>query len=201
MLRRAVGLDPHGLARLRLAGTSATVLVRLPFGVLVSRTIDAAARADALDLTARAADVLAWLDAGADATAGQPEPRDLAWRSGLPPSAGWQRVETVPDDVIRSLVRAGSLALKDAAAREGVPGGQPRAEVADALLDSVVLTATNDSGAAAAVTLRALSALTRMGFLPRGGQAYLDVSGRWIRVVARYGTVYLERPGHGLTLG
>ena len=38
--------------------------------------------------------------------------------------------------------RAGAA---DAAEREGVPGAQPRAEVADALLDSVVLTVSNGS--------------------------------------------------------
>ena len=96
------------------------------------------------------------------------------------------------------LVRQGALTLKEAAAREGVPGAQPRAEVADALLDSTVLTVT-DSDRTADVTLRALSALTRMGFLPRGGRARIDIAGRWIRVVGEYGTVYLERPGSGLS--
>lgn len=199
MLRRAINLDPRSLARLRFAAGSATALVRLPFGVLVSRTVDAGPRDEPLDLTARATELVAWLDAGADAT--DPERRDLEWRTGLPPSTGWQRIETIPDEVIRNLVRTGALALKDAAAREGVPGAQPRAEVADALLDSVVLTARDGDGATAAITLRVLSALTRMGFLPRGGHAYIDIAGRWIRVVAHYGTVYLERPGQALRLG
>jgi hypothetical protein len=114
--------------------------------------------------------------------------------------SGWRRLETVPEDVIRGLVRQGALALKDAAAREGVPGAQPRAEVADALLDSVVLSVHDDDGRTADVTLRALSALTRMGFLPRGGHVYVDFVGRWVRVVAEYGSVYLERPGAGLVL-
>ena len=48
--------------------------------------------------------------------------------------------------------------------------------------------------------LRTVSALTRMGFLPRGGRAYIDVVGRWIRLVAEYGTVYLEKPGQSLGL-
>jgi hypothetical protein len=39
-----------------------------------------------------------------------------------------------------------------------------------------------------------------MGFLPRGGQVYVDTAGRWVRVVAQYGTVYLERPGAALRL-
>jgi hypothetical protein len=203
VLGRATTLDPRSVARLRFAGGAATVLVRLPFGVLVSRSVPASHRAEPLDLTARSADVLEWLDAAKSADAAgemPPERRDAEWRTGLPPATGWQRIETVPDDVIRGLVRAGALALKDAAAREGVPGAQPRAEVADALLDSIVLTATDDQGSSGEVTLRALSALTRMGFLPRGGHAYVDLAGRWIRVVAEYGTVYLERPGQSLLL-
>ena len=149
-----------------------------------------------------AAAVLEWLEDGAQAPPG----RDELWRGGLPPERGWTRVETVPDDVIRPLVRQGALTLTEAAAREGVPGAQPRAEVADALLDSVVLTATAEVPAdgravpPVEVSLRALSALTRMGFLPKGGHAFLDVSGRWVRVVAEFGTVYLERPGTGLTV-
>jgi hypothetical protein len=207
VLRRAVALDPRSLARLRLAGDTATVLVRLPFGVLVSRTVHVPARPRPLDRTVRAAEAIDWLDADADADADAgpdadadagPEARDSEWRSGLPPTSGWHRIEGVPDHVIRDLVRRGALALQDAAAREGVPGAQPRAEVADALLDSAVLTVDDDAGTSAQVTLRALSALTRMGFLPRAGQAYVDTAGRFIRVVAEYGTVYLERPGLGL---
>jgi len=197
VLRRAVTLDPGGLARIRLTGEAAMVLVRLPFGVLVSRTVRAAlSRPDDHDVTLRAADVLAWLDdEGTDLPV-----LDAAWRTGLPPVSGWRRIETVPDEVVRDLVRRGAEVLQDAAAREGVPGAQPRAQVADALLDSVVLTVNDDAGRTAEVSLRALSALTRMSFLPRGGHVYVDTVGRWIRVVAEHGTVYLERPGSGLVV-
>jgi hypothetical protein len=195
-LRRAVELDARGLARIRLGGESAAVLVRLPFGVLVARTVAIPTRGDRLDVVVGAADVLAWLDG---TRAEPPVPRDTEWRTGLPPATGWRRVDVVPDEVVRGLVRSGALAVQAAAEREGVPGAQPRAEVTDALLDSTVLTVTDDAGTSAEVTLRALSALTRMGFLPRGGDTAVDVSGRWIRVVGGYGTVYLERPG-GLVL-
>ena len=199
VLRRAIELDPRSLARLRLGGSTATVLVRLPFAVLVSRTVDASPRDPSLDLTTRAADLLDWLDARPGRPAIDPPARDLEWRTGLPPTSGWRRVEEVPDTDLRPLVQSGALALKEAAEREGVPGAQPRAEVADALLDSVVLTAT-DGDVTAEITLRTVSALTRMGFLPRGGRAYIDVVGRWVRLVAEYGTVYLEKPGQSLGL-
>lgn len=147
-------------------------------------------------MATRARDVLDWLDGITDES---PPARDAEWRTSVPPGGGWVGIESVPDHVLRPLVRKGALALKDAAAREGVPGAQPRAEVADALLDSTVLTVSDDDRSAE-VTLRAVSALTRMGFLPRGGRARVDVAGRWIRLVAEYGTVYLERPGAALTL-
>ena len=63
-----------------------------------------------------------------------------------------------------------------------------------------MLTASDDGGSSAELTLRAVSALTRMGFLARGGHAFVDVAGRWVRLVAEYGTVYLERRGESLGL-
>ncbi|HEV7205098.1 MAG TPA: hypothetical protein VGN18_10840 [Jatrophihabitans sp.] len=197
LLRRAVGLDPRSLARFRLGGAVATGLVRLPFDVLVSRTVHVTPRDDTVDVAVRAADTIAWLDGE---TTEPPAPHDAEWRTGLPPAGGWRRLESVPDSVVRPLVRSGAQTLADAAAREGVPGARPRSEVADALLDSTVLTVTDDAGVSADVSLRALSALTRMDFLPRGGRIFVDTAGRWVRVVAEYGTVYLERPGSGLLL-
>jgi hypothetical protein len=198
VLRRAVTLDPAGLARVRASANQLSVLVRLPFGVLVARTIVTARPHAALDAVVRADELLRWLD---DERAPEPEQHDADWRAGLPPSRGWRRIDTVPDDVVRGLVRSGAQALKDAAARESVPGAQPRAEVADALLDSVVLTVSADSGGPGTpVTLRVLSALTRMGFVPRGSHVAVDVAGRWTRVAAEYGSVYAERPGLGLQL-
>jgi hypothetical protein len=40
-----------------------------------------------------------------------------------------------------------------------------------------------------------VSALTRMGFLPRGSHAAVDIAGRWLRVAAEYGSVFAERGG------
>jgi len=198
VLRRAVTLDAAGLARLRASEHQVSVLLRLPFGVLVARTLAVERGDEPFDATVQASDLLTWLDGDDSAT---PARRDAEWRTGLPPARGWQRIDTVPDEVVRGLVRAGAQALTDAADREGVPGAQPRTEVADALLDSVVLTVSADAGELSApVTLRVLSALTRMGFLPRGSHVAVDTSGRWTRVAAEYGSVYAERPGRGLQL-
>ena len=196
-LRRAVALDPGSLVRIVVAAPTVSALVRLPFGVLVSRAVQSEQAQQApSDTTVSAVELLSWLDAE------RPDPpisRDAEWRTGLPPRVGWQRVDTVPDEVVRGLVRSGAQALKQAAEREGVPNAQPRAEVADALLDSVVLT-VEEGGRSVQLTLRTLSALTRMGFLPRDSHIAVDVAGRWTRIAAAYGSVYAERPGSGLGL-
>jgi hypothetical protein len=199
MLRRAAALDEQSLARIVTGTATVTGLVRLPFDVLVGRTVPLAEDADrrAGDYSVLATDLLAWID-GDDA---KPAARDADWRGGIPPTAGWTRVDTVPDDVIRCLVRSGARTLKDAAARDGMPGAQPRAEVAAALLDSVVLTVTSSTGERVELTLRLISAITRMGFLPHGSHVAVDLAGRWLRVAARYGSGYAERPGLRLNLG
>jgi hypothetical protein len=196
LLRRAISLDRSALTRIRGAGDRVSALVRLPFGVLAARTVVVDGPLPDIDTTVRADDLVAWLDGD---RAEPPDARDAQWRSGLPPTSGWQRIDTVPDTDVRSLVRSGAQALHDAAEREGVPGAQPRAEVADALLDSVVVTVSNGTRSAE-ITLRTLSALTRLGFLPEGSHIAVDIAGRWIRVAAPYGSVYAEGPGLGLTV-
>lgn len=209
LLRRCVDLQPSTVVRIRVAAGAASALLLLPFGVLVGRTVrlDEAAHegVEPLDVVWRATETLAWLTGapGPGTLTEPPQSRAHEWVTGTPPRSGWRRVETVPGDVIRPLVRKGALALQEAAAREGVPGAQPRAEVADALLDAVVLSVDDaDAGNRPhiEITLRALSALTRMGFLTHGGPAHIDVVGRWVRVAGGYGSVYLERPGAGLGL-
>jgi hypothetical protein len=229
LVRRVASLDPATLVRLRLAESSVAALVRLPFGVLAGRAVrvspgagdaasgagDAVSRA-AFDIAVRSDDLLAWLDGTGQA----PLTHDTEWRGGLPPDAGWRRVESVPARVVRDLVRAGALAVREAALREGAPGSHARAGVADALLDAAVITASNE-GVMVTVSLRLLSALNRMGFLPHDSRQALesdlalkshtvessttsesyitiDVAGRWLRAAAEFGSVYAERPGFGL---
>ena len=195
VVRRAVALDASAIVRLRADESTLSVFVTLPFKVLVSRTVPVATSPLAADITVSGGELLAWVEDDGP----EPAARDVDWRGALPPRDGWRRLERVPDDVVRPLIRAGALALKDAAAREGVPGAQPRAEVADALLDSVVLTVSDDAGTTARVQLRTVSSLVRMGFVPRGSSVTIDVAGRWTRVSGEFGSAYAEAPG-GLNL-
>ena len=198
LIRRMVELDANAVVRLRRDTDRLTALVRTPFAVLAARSVQSTPVDAPLDTTVRGSELLAWTASEAD----EPVARDAEWRWALPPQTGWQRVDQIPDDVIRGLVRSGALALKEAADREGVPGAQPRAEVADALLDSIVLTVTSSDNAMGSVeiTLRSVSALTRLGFLARGSHAVVDRSGRWARVAGSYGTVYLETAPLGLSM-
>lgn len=197
VLRRAVTLDTTGLARVRASRQEVSVLVRLPFGVLVARTLAADRSGGPFDATVQASELLGWLD-GDDSVI--PVRRDAEWRTGLPPAIGWQRIDTVPDEVVRGVVLAGVQALTAAASRAGAPGARPRTKVTAAVLDSVVLTVGAEGRPPAEITLGALSAVTRMGFLPRGSHIAVDTAGRWVRVAAEYGSVYTERAGLGLLL-
>ena len=199
LVRRVVMLDPSSLVRLRARDQRLTLLVRLPFSVLAARTVtaDEVAGTGGLDVTFAAADLMNWLDGD---WREPPFERNADWRGATPPVDAWRRLDTVPDDVVRHLVRAGALTVQQASEREGIPGAQPRAAVTEALLDAVVLTATDDAGYSAAITLRTLSALTRLGFLARQSHIAVDVAGRWTRVAAAYGSVYAERPGLGINV-
>jgi hypothetical protein len=88
----------------------------------------------------------------------------------------------VPDQAIREVVRSGALLARDTTSR---PEQQ-------ALLSSIVLTTVSDDGRSVEVPLGPLSALTRMGFLPRGSEAVIDAAPGWIRVAAAYGSTYFN---------
>jgi hypothetical protein len=206
LLRRVVALDAAALVRVRAGDGIAAVFARLPFGVLVGRSLHCP-DVPHVDATVRAGDLLAH---GARIEAGQPDgPRtpaqldsaslDLQWRGALPPLTRWRRLDVVADAVIRPLVRQGALALKTALDQAG--SAMRSAAVAEPLLGAVALSVTGVDGDSAPVTLRMLSALTRMGFLPRGGVAVVSVSGGWTRLAAEYGSVYAEPTGLTLRSG
>src|SRR5580765_5560085 len=95
VVRRAVALDARAVTRWRAGERGVAVLVRLPFGVLVARTI----RVDAppADVTVGGREFLAWFDGE---TVDEPPRRDVDWRGGVPPTQGWTRIDTVPDGVV-----------------------------------------------------------------------------------------------------
>lgn len=176
LAERALSVDPESLIRFRVSEHSISGFVRLPYDVLAGRTVRAAgATGGPADVTVTAQDFLDWLQAGA-----VPAGKDAHWLSALPPRAGWQRIEMVPDSAIREVVRTGAVLAQGAGSRSSQ----------QSLLNSIVLTA-QAGDRSVEVPLGPLSGLTRMGFLPRGSQAAVDTAPGWIRVAAQLGSTFV----------
>jgi hypothetical protein len=175
LAERAAAIDNHAVIRFRGTGDAIAGFVRLPYDVLAGRTI-AAEAVGQFDVTVAVTDLLTWLDEDGPI----PARRDAHWLSPLPPQVGWERVESVPDSEVRSLIRSGAALAQDASNKAGQ----------EALLSSIVLTATS-ADRTVEVALGPLSALTRMGFLPRGAQTAVDVAPGWIRIAAPYGSTFV----------
>ncbi|MFL6128447.1 MAG: hypothetical protein ACJ73E_05220 [Mycobacteriales bacterium] len=205
-LGRVTALDPAALVRLRDSDGRVTGYARLPFGVLVSRTVNGSVRP--ADVTVPAADLLGALEPrqGRAGEVPLPASRDVEWRAALPPMSGWQRLEEVPGEVVRSLVRAGADALR------AVPPGVATS-AGESLLDHEALT-VSAAGRTVAVPMRVLTALARMGFLgasaggggaggggaPSADLVVVSAAGGWVRLAAAYGSAYHRRqPGLGLS--
>ncbi|MDQ7909591.1 hypothetical protein RB614_34230 [Phytohabitans sp. ZYX-F-186] len=195
-LVRLTRLDPGAVVRLKGGeGGHVALWARLPWGVLVTRTVEGTGPDDA---TVSAADLLAVLGDGADTL---PERRDQHWRWPLPP-AGARVVETVPADDIRRIAAAAAGTLRRAST-EGV-GGRPVGQRAlrDALLDHVAILVTHGESRVE-VPQRLIQAVVRMGFLGRSAQAVGEVVpvpvgevrvqaiGRWVGLAAPYGLAWL----------
>jgi hypothetical protein len=213
-LGRCVSLDPAAVARVRSAGSRVTAYVRLPFGVLVSRTVAGAASPD--DVTVRAADLLSALDPsapGALPAAGSPAASgaasaasgasaasaasgaSAAWVVAWPGrrDAEW-RAALPPgegwqllDSVPGDVVRG--LVRAGREALRAVPSGVAAA-AGESLLDHESLTVSG-AGRTAVLPLRVLSALTRMGFLGEPPEPVaVSATGGWTRLAATYGSAY-----------
>ncbi|NES16063.1 MULTISPECIES: hypothetical protein [Micromonospora] len=186
---RLVRLDPAALVRLRpVPEVGWTALwARLPWGVLVVRTVPGAAPGD---VTVAAAELLAELEAGGGAL---PRRRDDAWRWPLPPAAS-RAVETLPAEDVRRIATAAAGTLREAAAH-GVAGrAVGQRALRDALLDHVAVVVTPDDAPDAPVEVpqRLVQGLVRMGFLG-AGDVQVRVAGRWVGLVGPYGAAWSRK--------
>lgn len=178
LAERAISIDPASMVRFRAGQQTVAGYVRLPYDVLAGRTL-AAEPTGAFDITVAAADFLRWVEQAGPV----PGSKDAHWLSPLPPRHGWRRVDVVPDSVIRGLVRSGAE----------LAGGATSKQSQESLLASVVLTAAGDGSTPdVEVRLGALTALTRMGFLPRDSEVGIDAGPGWVRVAAGYGSTYVS---------
>jgi hypothetical protein len=187
LAERAIAADRAAFIRFRRTDEVIAGFVGLPYDVVAGRTVAAPATAglpSRVDVTYAVLDFLDWAGRADDTTGPNPAPtrRDAHWLGALPPRTGWQRVELVPGEVIRDLVQTGADLAR---------GVTARAEQ-DSLLASTVLTVTSQQPVE--VPLRALAALTSMGFLPDGSSAGVDEAPGWIRIAAPYGSTFIAKP-------
>ena len=191
---RAIRLDDAAVIRLRARSAgSLTAWVATGFGVLASRVVagtmrpsDLSAGADNLARGLSAADRSGYIDCGF--------PMDSAWRGALPPESGFTHVDDVPARAVLELAQRGAQLAKEHGSAHGPPVS---------LLDQEVVRVTSaEADAGVGLPMRCVFALTAMGFLPQspaavGGEEIVRVRTQpaWLRIDARFGSVYRRR-GH-----
>ncbi|WBB74895.1 hypothetical protein O7602_04960 [Micromonospora sp. WMMD1128] len=185
-LARLVRFDPAALVRLRpVPGTGRTALwARLPWGVLVVRTVPGGAPGDA---TVAAGELLTELSAGG---ATLPRRRDDGWRWPLPPPAS-RAVEVLPGAELRRIADAAAGTLREAVTH-GVAGrAVGQRALRDALLDhvAVVVTPDEEPGTPVEVSQRLVQGVVRMGFVGTG-DVQVRAVGRWVGLVGPYGAAW-----------
>lgn len=194
---RALRLDDAAVIRLRQRpGGLVVAWVATGFDVLASRVVGG--RINPPDLSA-AADALA---AGLSSVngSGRVEPgfaMDSAWRGALPPDSGFVHLDDVPARVMLDLAQRGAALAKEHSSNHGPPAS---------LLDQEVV-AVSSREDSVGVPMRCVFALTAMGFLPQSGA---DISAdeivrvralpSWLRIDARFGSVYRRRGDPALVL-
>lgn len=201
---RALRLDDSAVVRLReRVGGLVVAWVATGFDVLASRVVrgrikpgDLSAGGDALSAGLAAMDRSGYVDPGF--------PMDSAWRGALPPETGFVHLDDVPARAVLDLAQRGVALAKEHSSAHGPPAS---------LLDQEVV-AVSSGDASVGIPMRCVFALTAMGFLPQSGNAeQLDPSTvaadeivrvrvlpAWLRIDARFGSVYRRRGDPALVL-
>lgn len=194
---RAQRLDDAAVVRLRARPAGGVVAwFATGFDVLASRVVNGRIRP--ADLCAGADQLQSGLGAvRSDGYVDPGFPMDSAWRGALPPDTGFAHLDDVPARAVLDLAHRGSELVKEHSSAHGPPAS---------LLDQEVVgvSAGQDS---VGIPMRCVFALTSMGFLPQtgGGPEFAPESvaadevvrvratPSWLRVDARFGTVYRRR--------
>jgi hypothetical protein len=185
-LARLLRLDPAAVVRLRPAGdTDVRMWARLPFGVLVTRSLRAVVDHD---VTVRAGELLH----ATETAGGLPSPVDHEWRWPLPPGPG-EVIEVLAADDVRRVAAAAAATARAALTTA------PSRRVRDALLDHVPIV-VDAGGERISVPQRLVQAVIRMGFIGHN-QVTVRRAGVWISLAADYGSAWYRPPvGETLTL-
>ncbi|CAN3129991.1 hypothetical protein ACNUDN_18860 [Mycobacterium sp. smrl_JER01] len=196
-IERAMRLDEAAVVRLRQRDRSMVVAwVATGFDVLASRVV--AGRVAPDDLCAGADALLTGLRAvTADGFVAPGFGMDSAWRGALPPDTGFVHLDDVPVRVVLDLAQRGTDLAKEHSGAHGPPAS---------LLDQEVV-AVSTPADRVGIPMRCVFALTAMGFLPQSptGDRFAPESvsadevvrvratAAWLRIDARFGSVYRRR--------
>ncbi|MFM9032721.1 MAG: hypothetical protein ACKOQ4_00240 [Mycobacterium sp.] len=190
---RALRLDEAAVIRLRTrAGGLVGAWAATGFDVLAARAVTGSLQP--ADFTCGAAELRRGLDTADDSGRVDTGYRmDSAWRGALPPENGFVHLDDVPVAVLADLARRGAELAREHAGPHGPPAS---------LLDQEVL-AVSSAGASAAVPMRCVLALTAMGFMPdaEGEVVRVRATPAWLRIDARFGSVFRRRGDPALLLG
>ena len=196
-VERAARLDAAAVIRLRArSGGLLTAWVATGFDVLASRVVagtmrppDLSAGADELARGLSAMDRSGYVNPGF--------PMDSGWRGALPPESGFNHVDDVPARVMLDLAQRGAQLAKEHGSSHGPPVS---------LLDQEVVRVSSGD-VSVGVPMRCVFTLTAMGFLPQSPEAVdtdeivrVRILPAWLRIDARFGSVYRRRGDPGLVL-
>lgn len=194
---RAMRLDDASVIRLRQRSDNQVVAwLATGFDVLASRVVggrvnpsDLSVGADALASALPSMDRSGFVDPGFA--------MDSAWRGMLPPESGFVHLDDVPARAVLDLAQRGVALAKEYGSAHGPPAS---------LLDQEVV-AVSSGDVSVGIPMRCVFALTAMGFLPQSATSdqfapesvaadevvRVRVLPTWLRVDARFGTVYRRR--------
>ncbi|MCV7216854.1 hypothetical protein H7J51_16370 [Mycobacterium crocinum] len=193
-LDHALRLDEAAVVRLkRRADGLIAAWVGTGLDVLAVRVVagelnpgDLSCGADELARGLRNPDVSGHVDPG--------YPMDSAWRGVLPGDTGFTHLDDIPAAVLTELAQRGADLAKEHSSAHGPPAS---------LLDQNVLQVSSGD-VEVGVPMRCVFALTAMGFVPDppGEDEIVRVrlSPTWLRIDARYGSVYRRRGDPALVL-
>lgn len=201
-LGRAIRLDEAAVVRLRQREDGLlTAWVPTGFDALAVRVV--AGRVNPRDTSAAADELLRSMSSTSGADIDPGFAMDSAWRGALPPENGFTHVDDLPARMLVELAQRGAALAKTHGGRHGPPAS---------LLDQEVVH-VEGGGERVGVPMRLVFALTAMGFIPVSGDAPMTVdvdlariaptesvrvraNRTWLRLDARYGSVYIRRAGH-----
>jgi hypothetical protein len=187
---RAVRLDAAAVIRLRARSRGMlTAWAATGFDVLASRVVAGTLRPDDLSVGAdELAGGLAAMDSSGYVNPGFP--MDSAWRGALPPDSGFTHLDDVPARLMLDLAQRGAQLAKEHGSAQGPPVS---------LLDQEVIRVSS-ADVSVGVPMRCVFALTAMGFLPKSSEAVdadeivrVRMLPAWLRIDARFGSVYRRR--------